>query len=193
MELRGYASSVTLPSHTPSWAVKEIRNNCKKIANVSNRRRTGYNFETCTECNDGYAMELRGWATDKGKVGRCKPYGDVPYVGCIDLDNDGNHMAKLTTTKRICTKIAKQTDILQPAHDRNAQIRNHFASVNGLGGHSVAKCSVWKQSLCDGLNCQTKKTVRCIEVCKLKAWGHTNQVEACDSSRCAGDYGKPHA
>jgi hypothetical protein len=115
-------------------------------------------------------------------------YPSEAYQYCTQLDGNFD-LVGINIPHFVCTKIAKIAAGFKGYRiaTTDTATRDHFASVAGHHDVVVAKCNVWKQTVCRIGHCAVKKEVKCATICK--ATDVPGGTSDCDDSKCAPPYG----
>lgn len=152
------------------------------------KARTGKAFRdggTCTSCSPPGFLVLYQL---QAKTGMCVVPSYEPVQICSQMG--GNYdLADVTAPNFICTKVSTLKTLFKVYRIQNATIASHFKSVAGHHNGAVALCNVWKQTVCRSGKCAVKKEVTCQTVCKHKHDAKVIDVEACDDTKCNGEFG----
>ena len=148
------------------------------VSEITPTMRIGNKY--CTSCKPGYVLSM---AFHKSKAGPCNWYNLMaPKTWCTELDKDAGYLSTVgDATNTLCQKIGQAGKNIQvstrgaTAGIVNKTIREAFikGGVVGKDGMALAKCGVWKQTVCRSGNCQVKKEVSCLNVCKLVDYSRT--------------------
>ena len=135
---------------------------------------------SCTSCNPGYAFLM---LCHKSKTGKCLKTKDDLNILCGNLDEDES-----TGSNTICTKTQVSMSRVKPIEmfPKGSREFEHQLLKPARGHHeySVAKCHLWKQTVCRSGSCHVKKEVECLEVYKIEAYPSKPDKESCDSKYC---------
>jgi len=171
----------------PVEAGERYVNTCATQVTVNGVR----DIQTCTSCKPKYAFVMLKGAS---RTGRCLEYQPASGVKCADPNSDREFDAS-TANGRICTKYLEAQLLLRVDSMQDEGAKAHYASVmGGYFGYAIPKCRVRKETACgaDG-SCDVQKTVECLKVCKLAAYGSGHSpwpVSNCAAALCDGEYGR---
>jgi len=125
----------------------------------------------CTSCRPGNVLLT---LFHKSKAGPCVYQDNLIKTWCTELDKDPPSGMYLATggdvENTLCQKMGKATKVIPVSRIVNTTIREAFikGKVRGRHGNALAKCGIWKQTVCRSGKCEVRKEVRCINVCQLR-------------------------
>ena len=158
-----------------------MQNNLTRASNMCS-----WLSSSCTSCNQGYAFLM---LCHKSKTGRCLQPKPELNILCGTLDEDKSTYNLGSST--VCTKSQIVMSRVNPIRmfPKGSLERRLLKPAEGHHKHSVAKCRLWKQTVCRSGSCRVKKEVECLEVCKMKSYPNVPDEDTCDSEYCINTTG----
>jgi len=159
------------------------------------------NNKCCTSCKQGYVFAMK---FHNNRTGRCLHAEPVAQIVCSKLGSD-SASAVVEAKDVVCTKVIESRQALRigPGQDdlklgiqpltglrKEAYKSSKIHNYNGLDNNwVVARCRVRKETVCQKSQCQVRKEIKCISVCKMTRWATppTYIAASCDEALCSGD------